>query len=328
MQLELELRPKGATPEKSPRPEGEVEGLIEAFLLAEVESANTRRAYAQHLRTAFTTMNVHRMSGITLARLVAFRANTINRGQSSSTQAQALSALRAFFRWCSVFDWFPPELVGERMNRALRLPRVTVVSPPQIPSQGEIEGLFQRACVPNGDHAMLTVFLGAGLRISELCCLDCDDVRDDVGVPALMVRGKAGKRRLVPVQAAVLNAIRRYLELTGRQLGQRGPLFVAHDSQAFRRRDRRISVRSVRRRVKRLQRLAGISWRVRVHGLRHAFATSLLREGGRVSALQKVLGHAYLATTQRYVDHLELPELLESMPRTLVRPPRDEEPPG
>jgi site-specific recombinase XerD len=183
-----------------------------------------------------------------------------------------------------------------------------VLSDPEI---GDVLSVTRTA----RDRALLATLLGAGLRVAEAVALDVRDVVEDIdGGTVLSVRhGKGRKSRLVPVQLDVAQLIRTYLAMTHRHLGDDGPLFRAHDYAGWGR--RRLSARTVVSVVKREVRRAGIrAKRVSPHALRHVFAIRALRGGGNVVAIAKLLGHATIGTTQRYVDHLTLGELREAIP--------------
>ncbi|HLL20635.1 MAG TPA: tyrosine-type recombinase/integrase, partial [Kofleriaceae bacterium] len=154
------------------------------------------------------------------------------------------------------------------------------------------------------DAALLEVLYGTGLRVSEACGLDVDDIdRDRYNTPMLLVRrGKGNKSRQVPVGGAADRALTEYLPVR-RALGapDRGALFVNATGE-------RLTPRSVQRMVKRWTIAGGIHATATPHGLRHSFATHLLDEGVDLRAIQELLGHASLSSTQIYtkvsLDHL------------------------
>jgi integrase/recombinase XerC len=154
------------------------------------------------------------------------------------------------------------------------------------------------------DVAMLELLYGTGLRVSEACGLDVEDIdRDRYNTPMLLVRrGKGNKSRQVPVGGAADRALGAYLPAR-RALGasERGALFVNAGGE-------RLTPRSVQRMVKRWTIAGGIHATATPHGLRHSFATHLLDEGVDLRAIQELLGHASLSSTQIYtkvsLDHL------------------------
>jgi integrase/recombinase XerC len=154
------------------------------------------------------------------------------------------------------------------------------------------------------DAALLELLYGTGLRVSEACGLDVDDIdRDRYNTPMLLVRrGKGNKSRQVPVGGSADRALAEYLPAR-RALGasERGALFVNAAGE-------RLTPRSVQRMVKRWTIAGGVHAAATPHGLRHSFATHLLDEGVDLRAIQELLGHASLASTQIYtkvsLDHL------------------------
>jgi integrase/recombinase XerC len=332
MQLELELRsaplPVVGSSLARPAIRAPLLQLVEAFLLSAVENHGTRRNYRAYLVRCFGIIRVSEPAAVTLPRLAALRAAVVGTAAASSTQAGMLCAVRAFLSWATLVEGFS-HLSLDAVRRVLRLPRVRNLSLPQIPDDEELPLLFELAPVACGTRAMLAVFLGAGLRISELCSLDHEDLqvlRD--GSAVLLVRGKGDKDRVVPIHPPVVTAVRAYLrQRTGpADLAASVPLFVAHDPGAGGRGRQRISARSVRRRFRRLFLAAGITRRVTVHSLRHKFAMAMVEGGVDLNRIRAVLGHASLVTTQRYVDHISSHHLRSAVPGHLV--PDDPCPPG
>lgn len=153
------------------------------------------------------------------------------------------------------------------------------------------------------DTALLELLYGTGLRVSEACALDLDDVdRARYGVPMVLVRhGKGGKSRQVPVGGAADEALAAYVPAR-RGLGASGRALFVNARGA------RLTPRSVQRMVKRWTIAGGVHAAATPHGLRHSFATHLLDEGVDLRAIQELLGHASLSSTQIYtkvsLDHL------------------------
>jgi integrase/recombinase XerD len=148
---------------------------------------------------------------------------------------------------------------------------------------------------------------------------------DPEGGAALHVAGKGRKERIVPIQGDVLRYLRAYLAATGRTLSAEGPLFRAHDRAAAKLPRHRLTTRAAGYVVDRCTKAAGVdAKRISPHSLRHTFALRSLRQRHDVIAVQKLLGHASVATTQRYLDHLGLAELRAAVP-TLPVPKADDE---
>lgn len=288
--------------------------VVAAYLAAGVDSDHTRRAYGRHLRAAFTTLGVATVADLTGADLAAYRAHVTSADLSPASQSQSLAALRSFLRWSRPLGAhaLPDEVVAV----ALRTPRATVQRPYQVLSEPEIAAVIGAAATAR-DRALLAVLLGAGLRAAEVVGLDVGDVREDGAGDALLhVRqGKGRKDRTVPIGRDVAALVRASLAATGRRLGDAGPLFRAHDRAATTRERGRLTARSVGYLVARACAAAGIeAKRISPHSLRHTYALRALRHGGNVVAVAKLLGHANVTTTQRYVDHLALAELRAAVP--------------
>jgi len=167
------------------------------------------------------------------------------------------------------------------------------------------------------DQAILELAYSTGIRVSELVGINIGDLQPDAGF--LLVRGKGKRERLVPVGRAALDAIERYrtalrAERPAVSGGSTAPLFVNH-------RGGRLSARSVERLVARYSRLVSANGPVGPHALRHSCATHLLESGADLRAIQELLGHASLATTERYT-HLNADRLMAVYDRAHPRAKR------
>jgi site-specific recombinase XerD len=287
---------------------------VEGFLSADVDSPNTRRAYRRHLTDAFAFFDVVDVRELNGQRLAAYRARLLADGRRASSHSQALAAIRAFLKWMN--GTFDLRQFDDRVLRAtLRAPRVTVMRPFNILSDPESIRILQAANNPR-DRALVATLLGAGLRVSELCALDVGDLLGDAdGGDVLHVRfGKGGKDRMVPVHEEVIHAIHLYLTSTGRSTSDSGPLFLAQDRGQAARRDHRVGARAVRKLISRLQEQAGVAKIISPHSFRHTYGIRGIRHGKDPVAMSRLLGHANLATTMAYVDHLGLAELRQTVP--------------
>jgi integrase/recombinase XerC len=163
------------------------------------------------------------------------------------------------------------------------------------------------------DRALLELLYAAGLRVSELTGLNLADM--DRREKMLRVRGKGNKERIVPYGGKAQEALEAYwpvreqlLQQSGPGRRQRGP---AHNEAIFLNyAGRRLSQRSVGRIVKKYVRLANMNWDLHPHSLRHAFATHLLADGADLRAIQELLGHQSLSTTQKYT-HASIRQLMD-----------------
>ncbi|MHB1525537.1 MAG: tyrosine-type recombinase/integrase [Candidatus Dormibacteria bacterium] len=201
-----------------------------------------------------------------------------------------------------------------------RPPRATVRNPYRVLTADETTRLWQAAATRPNRYALICICLGAGLRISEIAALRVQDCYQDLeGRAAIRVyQGKGGKDRTVPMLPDFFRGITAYMEATGRDLTNSGRVFAAEDqARAFREQGARISTSALSFMLKVILAEAGIeSHRIGVHALRHTYAIGVLRESKNLTVVQKLLRHSSVTTTSRYVDHLELGELREPLPRT------------
>ncbi len=232
----------------------------------------------------------------------SFLAHLHEEGLARASVARKLAALRTFFRFLQregAIEGNPARLVSTpKLDRKL---------PVRI-EEGEVESLLDApdSATPLGrrDRAMLELLYGAGVRVGELVALDLSTC--DLGSRLLRVLGKGRKECIVPFGEPAEEALSRYLR-DRRALVALGEgtdaLFLNH-------RGGRLTSRSVRRLVDRYLRAAALSTGLSPHSLRHAFATHLLERGCDLRAIQELLGHESLTTTQKYTQ-LSTKKLLE-----------------
>ncbi|MDP2480892.1 MAG: site-specific tyrosine recombinase XerD [Candidatus Palauibacterales bacterium] len=239
-------------------------------------------------------------------RLRDFVVDLVERGLAGSTVARKLSAIRAYFAFAVAeghCESDPTEqLESPRSGRSL----------PDVLSYPEVERILAAVPIEHElafrDRAMLETLYGAGLRVSELVGLEILDLLLDEEL--LRVRGKGSKERLVPLGARAIDAVRRYLRETRPRLDRgesRGVVFLNHHGRPL---TRVGAWKVVRRHVER----AGIRRPVSPHTFRHSFATHLLEGGADLAAVQEMLGHADISTTQIYthVDRAYLKQVHRS----------------
>jgi len=242
------------------------------------------------------------LAGLLPADFRAYLAQRFQDGLARSSAARALSALRGFFRFL--------DRRGLASNAALgtiKTPRLPKAVPKAL-SEDEaahsletIAGLARHPWMGKRDLALLTLLYGCGLRLGEALGLARGEApRGD----ALTVTGKGNKQRVVPVLPVVRAAIDDYLAHCPFQLAPDAPLFVGA-------RGGPLNPGVVQRQVRRLRAVLGLPDSATPHALRHSFATHLLASGGDLRAIQELLGHASLSTTQRYttVDATRLMEV-------------------
>jgi integrase/recombinase XerC len=232
--------------------------------------------------------------------LAARRGNEL----SATSNARALSSLRGFFRFLDRRELaHNPHIAGLRTPKLPRpLPKPLAV--PDAARVVEDIGSFQEEpWIAARDVAVLTLLYGSGLRIDEALSLDRTVL--PIG-ETLMVLGKGRKQRIVPVLPAVRAAIEDYLARCPYQPGADGPLFLGA-------RGKRLQSGIVQLQMRKARVALGLPETATPHALRHSFATHLLGAGGDLRAIQELLGHVSLSTTQRYtaVDAEQLLKVYE-----------------
>jgi integrase/recombinase XerC len=244
-----------------------------------------------------------------------FLAELHRRGNSRASAARRLAALRTFARYL-----LREERIGEDPTALVGTPKREQTLPAHLGSP-DMERLLAApdSATPGGrrDRAVLELFYASGLRLSELVDLDLEDV--NLSSRVVRVRGKGGKERLVPFNRSAAEAMRAMNQDAASQpapsaartrrarhalaRGPRHALFLNL-------RGGRLSTRSVDRIVRQYVRQAAITQGISPHALRHTFATHLLQAGADLRAIQELLGHANLSTTQRYT-HLDVARLMD-----------------
>ncbi len=237
-------------------------------------------------------------------------------GLSPSSQARKLAGLRSFFRFlCRQGQMAanPAELVRHprlpwrttphlSVDEAFQLMESPRYAEEKKSSREDAEILTRR------DRAILELFYASGLRISELVGLNLSDV--DLQERLVRVRGKGRKERIVPMGRKALEALVPYLASRGDLPGQGGTESKEPEAMFLNHRGGRLTARSVSRVVLRHLLTSRLGKKITPHGLRHSFATHLLSAGADLRAIQELLGHASLSTTQRYT-HVGLGELMK-----------------
>jgi integrase/recombinase XerC len=255
---------------------------------------------------------------LTLSVIRAYLADLHRHGQARTSVARKLSALRTFTRFLRREGWIDTDPVA--LTVAPRRER-------KIPAHLSMDEMSRLLEMPDSqqplgrrDRAILELFYASGLRLSELVGLDVEDV--DLGGRMVRVMGKGAKERLVPFNGPTQAALRAWypdrlllrqsvaaeppptrLRARGRRVDARDPLFVNF-------RGARLTGRSVQRLVARYVTACSTRFGISPHALRHSFATHLLERGADLRAIQELLGHVQLSTTQRYT-HVNAAQLIE-----------------
>jgi integrase/recombinase XerC len=281
-------------------------------------SEHTLRAYTRELHAfaGYLTEALGPHAAVTAVEhthIRAYMATLMDRGLTKASVARALAAIRSWFKWLARagFVESSPALLVSTPKRPLHLPRV-----PSMEEVNRVLDAMTSAPAPNDadeaappawperERVIFELLYGCGIRNSELVGLDLDAIhwRDD----AIRVFGKGKKERLVPLGDAAAEAIRAYLPLRAAKLEAAGKAKLVHDGPLLIntrvRGAARLTTRSVGRIVKHIALRGGLAADVHPHTLRHAFGTHMLEEGADLRAIQEMLGHERLSTTQRYTQ--------------------------
>jgi integrase/recombinase XerC len=285
------------------------------------------------------------LTGVTHGMIREFVGHLHDEGLEKSSIARKLAALRSFFKYCvreGMLKESPARLVptpklpkrvpsvlsAEEMNGFLNeladmasagvaggnvssRKRRRLPEKPQARKRGrpDTDGLLL-----SRDRALLELLYAAGLRVSELTGLNLIDIEENERV--LRVRGKGNKERIVPYGSKAQEALEKYWPwrdelLLQKQAARGGRRGAPHFEAVFLNyAGRRLTQRSVGRIVKKYVRLVNVNWDLHPHSLRHAFATHLLADGADLRAIQELLGHQSLSTTQKYT-HASIRQLMD-----------------
>lgn len=293
-----------------PQPERSVASAAERFvdaLRARNASPNTVRNYSKDLalfvaHLAVTGERDPRFDSVTRLTIREFMAEGSQRGLAQATLARRLSALRSFFDYL-----VREEGLASNPAHSVSAPRVPNKLPAVMTAE-ETNQLVDQVEYKQGrdrfedkvvrDRLIFELLYGTGLRVSELVGLNVDDF--DLAERWISVRGKGRKERHVPYGAKAGEALRRFLAVRAKLKPppQVRALFVHRWGGSI----RRLTARSVGLIVKKYAKAFNGDPSLHPHSLRHAFATHLLSEGADLRAIQELLGHASLSTTQRYTQ--------------------------
>jgi integrase/recombinase XerC len=326
-----------------------IESYLEYLVSVKNSSPHTISNYGKDLRqfVTFLTppgMSLPALGAINHGIIREFVSHLHEQGLEKTSIARKLAALRSFFKYCvreGMLNESPARLVptpklpkripsilsAEEMNSFLdqledmggSLPKTTRKSkkewPPAealaLPSEPKLreEGLLLRR-----DRALLELLYAAGLRVSELTGLDLVDIEQKERV--LRVTGKGNKERIVPYGNKAQQALDKYWPLREQLLlqtsgGYASSTATPHSEAVFLNyAGRRLTQRSVGRIVKKYVLLVNMNWDLHPHSMRHAFATHLLADGADLRAIQELLGHQSLSTTQKYT-HASIRQLMD-----------------
>jgi integrase/recombinase XerC len=263
-------------------------------------SPHTVRAYGDDVQRFVAFLAVHSGGAVTQETLRSLRPAdvraflTVRRrdGLGPSGVQRALAGLRSFYRHLERAD-----LADSTAVLAVRNPKIPHSLPRPLSEEDAFRviaeaGGQERSWMSARNSALITLLYGTGLRISEALALTR---RDAVLPERLTIVGKGRKERMVPVLDAVRESVAAYVRLCPFDPGKDGPLFVSRKGAAM-------TPREAQRVMQKLRSCLGLSSTATPHALRHSFATHLLQNGGDLRAVQELLGHASLSTTQKYTE--------------------------
>ena len=307
----------------SPSPDPSIASLLDQLVAEYLRVLDNERAASAHTLRAYER-ELGQFAGFIRERfgkeqtadriehthIRAYLGTLYDRGLSKASTARALAAIRSWFKWLARTGRVEQNVAS--LVATPRLPKHL----PRVPSIEQMNRVVDNvgddaASWPARDRAILELLYGCGIRNAELTGLDLKDVY--WAQEMILVRGKGKKQRYVPLGDAAAQALRGYLAERSARLATGNPdksrrttpaLFVNLRLRGLNKAggEARLTTRSVGRIVKRVAILRGLSSDVHPHTLRHAFGTHLLEEGADLRAIQELLGHERLSTTQRYTQ--------------------------
>ena len=275
-------------------------------------SPHTIKAYTGDLENFATYIGPRKWRDIDHITVRGFLSHLYEKGLSKTSVARSLAAVRSLYKWLAqegVVEQNPAALVSTP-----KLPKKL----PRVPTMEEMNSVFdgnmpEIAAFPERDHLMFELLYGCGIRNSELVGINLEHVRRSE--QAILIQGKGKKQRFVLFGEAADAALKAYLparQLVLSETRRNTPALLINQ------RGGRLTTRSVGRIIKKIAVAKGLSPDVHPHTLRHAFGTHMLEEGADLRAIQEMLGHERLSTTQRYTQ-LSMKHLLNVYDQTHPR---------
>jgi integrase/recombinase XerC len=274
-------------------------------------SPHTERGYLSDLEQFADFLGEIELAGVDHRSIRGFIGHLVKHKVNKSSVARKLSAIRSFFRYLNrkgVITSNPARLVTTP-RRERRLPAVLTADDAQrlMNARGKDDDDDRS----RRDHAVLETLYSTGIRAAELVGMNRDDISHDDRL--IRIRGKGRKERIVPIGRTALGAIDAYV---GRKKeGAENPAVFTG------RAGNRLTARTVQRILENRRKKLGLAQKASPHTLRHSFATHLLESGADLRAIQELLGHASLSTTQRYT-HVNLDSLMEAYDKAHPRAKR------
>ncbi|MBY6002528.1 tyrosine recombinase XerC [Salipiger bermudensis] len=301
------------TLEISPAARDALEGWLTAARALKGNSENTVTAYRTDVLEFIVFLTSHHaepqglapLARVTTPDMRAFLAHLRGQGIGSRTMARKLSAVKSFYRWLAEREGFEPTAV--MMARAPKFQKKLPRPLAEDAAKAMIDTVEMQAAdswVGARDAAVVTLLYGCGLRISEALGLKGRDL--PLG-ESLRIVGKGGKERIVPVLPVARRAVETYLRLCPYELEPDAPVFRGKRGGA-------LNPRLIQKVTEAARLQLGLPATATPHAMRHSFATHLLAAGGDLRAIQELLGHASLSTTQAYtsVDEVHLMKVYEA----------------
>jgi integrase/recombinase XerC len=276
-------------------------------------SAHTLRAYSNELHRFAEYLGPEiRWRDVDHVFIRGFLGHLHSKGLSKVSVARSLAAVRSLYKWLAregIVQQNPAKLVATP-----KLPKKL----PRVPTVEEMNGLLdgalpETASFPERDRAIFELLYGCGLRNSELVGIEVSDIDDANAL--ILVRGKGKKQRYVPLEGAAADALKAYRLERQKILNSSGK---ATRRLLINQRGGPLTTRSVGRIVKQIAIAKGLPPDIHPHTLRHAFGTHMLTEGADLRAIQELLGHERLSTTQKYTQ-LSMTHVMEVYDKTHPR---------
>jgi integrase/recombinase XerC len=286
------------------------EDFIAALASERAASSHTLRAYDRELHN-FATYSIEKLGrsiapqAIDHKHIRAYLGELYGRGLSKASVARALAALRSWFKWMARHGHVEQNAASlvstPKLPKHLpRVPSIEQMNRTVDSLAGDANPQTVAAAWPNRDRVIFELLYGCGIRNAELTGLNLEDLHWANEV--ILVRGKGRKQRYVPLGDAAAEAIRAYLPQRETKLASAKKSTAALLLNARLKGQGRLTTRSIGRIVKSLAIANGLSADTHPHTLRHAFGTHMLEEGADLRAIQELLGHERLSTTQRYTQ--------------------------
>ena len=274
-------------------------------------ASNTIEAYGRDISlfaSFLVSIDITSLKKVSSASLISFLSDLKDKQYASSSISRMLIALKVFFRFLKKEGWIDAD-----PSQHIDTPKIWQLIP-EVMSASEVDQLLQApdrdTYVGARDFAALKVMYASGLRVSELCSLNLFDINEE----SVRVKGKGGKERIIPIAKVAIGAVDQYLGKFRQQVEkQEEPALFLTGS------GKRIDRDLIWNRIKYYAKKAQIQKNISPHTLRHSFATHLLENGADLRIIQEMLGHASIATTDRYT-HISQKHLHEAFQAFHPRP--------